>query len=239
MNHRRAVLLSIATALVLFGAYANFSRYHLHTIGHADPLGEKQVNAEPMQAAANQESAHAPYPKKMAARAIETPLLLYTESLGTTTHRERSDPPEQDQRATASTEVGDDLEIAGTEPTEEEERLQIVDIVSELEQHHYSEHRDSQWADAAERDIAQGILNQFPEGESRLSDVECRSSLCRLEVAYESPEAEGLFLSQIGIIKAFANTEAYYVQADPSAGRFGTVIYVSRSEHRLPPLQRE
>jgi hypothetical protein len=133
---------------------------------------------------------------------------------------------------------GDDApSIPEMDPEEREaqERQHTEQIVSNLDDSLQSEPSDDSWA----AQIEAGIAEDFRAGDwkgSKLQDANCRSTLCRLVVAHERLEAADGFVPRMGMLQAFANTEAFYQTVTLEDGTPATVIYLARQGHRLPAM---
>lgn len=132
---------------------------------------------------------------------------------------------------------GDDVPSILEDPEERkaQERQHIEQIVSNLDDSLQSESYDDSWAAQIEADIAEDFRADDWKG-STLQDADCRSTLCRLVVAHERPEAAGAFVPRMGMLQAFANTEAFYQTITLEDGEPATVIYLARQGHRLPAM---
>lgn len=133
---------------------------------------------------------------------------------------------------------GDDApSILEMDPEERkaQERQHIEQIASNLDDSLQSESYDDSWGAQIEADIAEDFRADDWKG-SKLQDADCRSTLCRLVVAHERPEAADAFVPRMGMLQAFANTEAFYQTITLEDGEPATVIYLARQGHRLPAM---
>lgn len=149
----------------------------------------------------------------------------------------QSDPQAGARDASEQVGGGDVPSILEMNPEEREaqERQHTERIVSNLDDSLQSESYDDSWAAQVEADIAEGFRADDWKG-SKLQDADCRSSLCRLVVAYERPEAADAFIARMGMLQAFADTEAFYQTVTLEDGKPATVIYLARQGHRLPAM---
>jgi hypothetical protein len=69
-----------------------------------------------------------------------------------------------------------------------------------------------------------------------LAEASCRATLCRMVVEHEDLDAAGAFITRLGTLQAFADTEAFYQQVTREDGTSATVIYIARQGYRLPAL---
>jgi len=153
-----------------------------------------------------------------------------------------STPMQSDPQAgarNASEQVGGDdaPSILEMDPEERkaQERQHTEQIISNLDDSLQSESYDDSWAAQIETDIAEDFRADEWKG-SKLQDADCRSTLCRLLVAHESPEAADAFVPRMAMLQAFANTEAFYQTVRLEDGEPATVIYLARQGHRLPAM---
>jgi len=87
---------------------------------------------------------------------------------------------------------------------------------------------DPDWSQETEQSI-QGLFVEDRFSGTDLVAVDCQTSMCRLELSYESDEARESFLSQAPTT-APLNTEGYFHVAED---RKTTVVYVAREGHSL------
>jgi hypothetical protein len=97
--------------------------------------------------------------------------------------------------------------------------------------------RDPTWAKQTSREIRQQLLERLPE-RSRVSSLECRTSLCRLVTVHEA-RADGQRFWEEGFAGAHAWPGGYTVGpiAQENAG-FTLVTYLMREGHEAPALER-
>jgi len=149
----------------------------------------------------------------------------------------QSDPQAGARDASEQVRGDDATSILEMDPEEREmqERQNTEQIVSNLDDFLQSQSYDDSWAAQIEADIAEDFRADDWEG-SKLQDADCRSTLCRLVVAHERPEAADAFVPRMGLLQAFANTEAFYQTITLEDGEPATVIYLARQGHRLPAM---
>ena len=101
-----------------------------------------------------------------------------------------------------------------------------------------SEEYDSDWAGNFQADLNQGLKSDSFKG-THLSDVECKSSLCRITLAHDNSETEEQFFEHMLELPVMANTQAYYQRESNGDGSASLVLYVAREGKKLPLPQRE
>lgn len=101
-----------------------------------------------------------------------------------------------------------------------------------------SEEYDSDWAGNFQADLDQGLKSDSFTG-THLSDVECKSSLCRVTLAHDNSETEDQFFEHMLELPVMANTQAYYQRENNGDGSTSLVLYVAREGQTLPLPRRE
>jgi hypothetical protein len=86
---------------------------------------------------------------------------------------------------------------------------------------------------AAAQQVSRSLMSPVLEN-TQLGDVRCRATLCRIEASHGSLEAERKFIARIGELEAFRDAEGFVERVPHSDGSITTMVFVSRSGHRLP-----
>ena len=94
-----------------------------------------------------------------------------------------------------------------------------------------SEPRDASWASTF-TSSATSALAQFPG--TRLENVECRSSLCKLEVTHDDEAVEGKF--PLDIPSLVPDVASWWYTQHESVGPQKTIMYFVRNGHDMPDL---
>lgn len=117
------------------------------------------------------------------------------------------------------------------DPSAEESRQ---DITADYERYFWQEREDSDWSRETEGQIVH-ILESTALEDSDLMLVDCRSTLCRLEVSHDDDEAQLQFLDTLPLTAPF-DAEGFYERIDDGDGFSRTVVYLARVDHQLPAL---
>ncbi|WP_437831028.1 hypothetical protein [Sorangium sp. So ce1153] len=118
--------------------------------------------------------------------------------------------------------------------------LSLADGQARVERVFHEEAPDPDWAREAEIALQEKIAAALPRS-SALRSVECRASLCRVEVAYRDPADGGRFFDA-----AFKNPDSKIWNADTFStpprpdGRGNTIVvsYLAREGEALPSLEQ-
>jgi hypothetical protein len=120
---------------------------------------------------------------------------------------------------------------APVERTEEERRVYASAIFD-------AEPVDTNWARATQRDLA-GKLRELAGSSSRVQTVDCRNTLCRVELSHDNGEASGGFLRSFMRSHAWSgNGMAVHGEPDPK-GRVTLTLYLAREGAPLPEAEPE
>lgn len=123
-------------------------------------------------------------------------------------------------------------ENAATEDTERNQAERIDTIEANLR----GERLDATWAAQASDAIKHAIADEALIGTS-VQDVECRATLCRVEVVHDNlPAAQFVQLFAMKVGPVLPRMTSQPVQKDD--GTSGTLIYLAREGHDFPPLER-
>ena len=104
---------------------------------------------------------------------------------------------------------------------------------NELDDYFWNEARESQWSGQAE-DLILSKLHEYPFLNNTNYEVNCKSSLCRLEtnVSLETGETMPQLLEMLAGLGW--QTKIHFEQIQRENGETGTVVYISREGHSLP-----
>ena len=69
---------------------------------------------------------------------------------------------------------------------------------------------------------------------TRIGEVQCRSTLCRIDVSHDDPQAEMQFSLSLSQVETFRDGEGFVQMLPRSDGGIDTVVYISRAGHHLP-----
>ena len=97
---------------------------------------------------------------------------------------------------------------------------------------------DTDWAGNFQAALDNGLKSESFAG-TRLSDVECKSSLCRVTLAHDNAETEELFLENMLDLPVMSNTQAFYKREGNSDGSASLVLYIAREGQSLPLPRRD
>ena len=134
--------------------------------------------------------------------------------------------------------TGDDTQAMlklDAQEREVQERQRIEQIVSHLDDSFHREPFDNGWAAPIEASVAKDFGAEDWKGNA-LTEVRCRSTLCRMVVAHEDLGAADSFVTRMGTLQAFADTEGFYQQVTLEDGTSATVLYIARQGYRLPAM---
>ena len=99
------------------------------------------------------------------------------------------------------------------------------------------EPRDAGWAWGAETDLRQ-VAESQELGAGRVASVECRTSLCRLDVSFDSPEAYADFLENARVTGRFAAMGTLFIHRE-SLSDLGLEVFVAREGQGFPAAASE
>lgn len=126
-------------------------------------------------------------------------------------------------------------------PTEEriaQEQVYEQQSVAALAGRLAGEEVDTDWAGNFQAALDQGLKSESFAG-TRLSEVECKSSLCRVTLAHDSAETEEQFLENMLDLPVMSNTQAFYKREGNSDGSASLVLYIAREGQSLPLPRRD
>lgn len=98
-----------------------------------------------------------------------------------------------------------------------------------------AESAESGWASEAQREVHDGISSLLPSTAS-VRALDCRASLCRLEVAYSSEEEFRQVMSPPGAMgRLWRGPSMVHLEKDPHRGTVTAVSYLVRPGYPMPP----
>jgi hypothetical protein len=104
-------------------------------------------------------------------------------------------------------------------------------LYAQLEESATREVRDPVWAERTES-LIRGVVHAAAPG-TRLMDVGCRSSLCRLELAHADAESQAFAVRGLRFTPGLQ--EQLVVRQIQQGDRFFSLVYAAREGARLPP----
>jgi hypothetical protein len=113
-------------------------------------------------------------------------------------------------------------------PPTDEERLVYASFVFE------SEGFDPRWANESRSTILTGLEGLATKG-TRIEGVECRSSLCRVQLKHDSPDIGETFLKAFIRGKVWPSDTGLALRSQPDgSGKGGMTIYLAKQGTSLP-----
>lgn len=97
---------------------------------------------------------------------------------------------------------------------------------------------DPDWAVNFQVELTQGLKSDSFAGTNH-TDVECKSSLCRVTLAHDNTESEERFFEHMLELPILSNTEAYFQREINNDGSTSLVLYVAREGQTLPLPRHE
>lgn len=155
--------------------------------------------------------------------------------------RRASGEDDDAQRATASVQFADVSAqpaaptvraASSSEEQEAADRGHREQTVAQLEEQLAVEDYDSGWAGNFQANLDQGLKSQAFLG-TRLTGVECKSSLCRVTLGHDNVDSEEQFFEHVLELPMMANTQAYYTRESGPDGSSALVMYVARQGQAL------
>jgi hypothetical protein len=124
----------------------------------------------------------------------------------------------------------------GTEALAEQNARRLArqeQLYAQLEEAASQEARDPVWAERTESLIRAAVHTAGPG--SQLAGAECRSSLCRIELAHSGTEAPARAVR--GLLSTSGLQGESVVRQIQQGDRFFSLVYVAREGTRLPPFR--
>lgn len=137
----------------------------------------------------------------------------------------RGDAPEQD----VPTPPSDQLEAA--------ERKQTEEVIARIDQRYRDEGEDPVWSGDAEGVLSQAFVADAVRGHSKIEELDCQATLCRLRSTHDSGQAALALISQLGRNALFGGSEAFSERFERTDGSVETLTYITRAGHSLPREQ--
>ncbi len=128
-----------------------------------------------------------------------------------------------------------DIEVNPTSPQDElaAEQQKTRETVAELEEVLGTEPLDQHWAPHMEQNILTAA--EQPELEAgSVSNVLCRTSVCRLDIDLADAEAEMQYLHAFVPAAGFNDADAFYTREERDDGSLAMTVYISRDGQSLP-----
>jgi hypothetical protein len=95
------------------------------------------------------------------------------------------------------------------------------------------ETEDPPWSGEA-RDLISGAVAAEELAATSVQDVECRATLCRVEVTHKDPQARAVFEGQLIMAVAQLLPQATMQTVEDEDGSSSTVLYLARDGHDFP-----
>ncbi|MFK7899057.1 MAG: hypothetical protein AB8G23_24750 [Myxococcota bacterium] len=95
---------------------------------------------------------------------------------------------------------------------------------------------DGPWAIGQESEITEQLENG-PDSTTRLVDVQCQSTLCRIELEHEIDEVSHEVAMMALTGPMFAGSEMLSRRVESPQGEVRTELFLSRKDHRLPRME--
>lgn len=119
----------------------------------------------------------------------------------------------------------------------ERDEAYTVALQNALESRFFDENLDPHWAKATQDSISRGLLDQSFSG-NQLSEVQCQSSLCRMEIRSASHQAQERLMEGYVSLEAFANNYVFSKRNDQPDGSSVTTVYLMREGSTMPSVPR-
>lgn len=115
---------------------------------------------------------------------------------------------------------------------DEADELHEIEIKA-FESSLYNEHVDAQWSNNAVAEIEQTLFQPELE-ETSLINVDCRATLCRVEVEHTDTRAKIQFQSLFSQRRSDADLKSTLVRSNQGHEGNRTIVYLTRSGYDLP-----
>jgi|SRR5579859_854923 len=102
-------------------------------------------------------------------------------------------------------------------------------ISARLDQQFEADNEDRSWKDCTEREITSAVGESLPR--SKLEDLRCRGSICRMTFTHQSAEAAQEFSGTLAHMRAFASEVVIRNVGTDAEPR--SIVYLARSGHPL------
>lgn len=104
-------------------------------------------------------------------------------------------------------------------------------MLNEMEDHFIMESQDPEWASATESRFTEGFAEFAAQG-NQLSEFECRSTLCKVEVYSDGSGAQAV--REVLTDDAFGEIQGFWAKETDPLGQEKMTMYFTRDGHRLP-----
>ena len=111
-------------------------------------------------------------------------------------------------------------------------------IVTRLEEQMVSEPYDDSWSVGTDK-ILREAIDQEKFANSAFAEIDCRSTLCRMDISHADFNSENLFLQEFFGDTGFTSMDVFYTREEYTDGSVDVTMYMSRDGHRLPSLPTE
>jgi hypothetical protein len=137
-------------------------------------------------------------------------------------------PTEQAKAGEAAAEEGASPEA---EPRSREQWAK--EVIGSYEAFHAGQSKDPAWSASTSRAIVETLHEVNMEG-STADAVDCRTTVCRLDIGHADQAAQAYFLQHIPVQPPF-DTSGFYHRVETEDGASRTVLYLARNGFELPP----
>jgi len=122
-----------------------------------------------------------------------------------------------------------------TDPIEQERQEHEFkqQAIATLENSMASEPMDANASMFASAELSRVMQSPVFE-KTRIGEVQCGSTLCRIDVSHPDAQAEMQFSLSLSQVETFREGEGFVQMLPRSDGGIDTVIYISRTGHQLP-----
>ncbi|MGQ0620286.1 MAG: hypothetical protein ACT4QA_10255 [Panacagrimonas sp.] len=111
----------------------------------------------------------------------------------------------------------------------------IALLESTLDRQFHSEPADPRRAQQTKSELISGF-NGNGLGGNQISDLRCRSSLCRLDVLSKDAAAHGRLFTGQGQWAVMTDTQTFWRRTERSDGSLSTTMYITRAGSALPTV---
>ena len=135
-----------------------------------------------------------------------------------------------------------ELELELEQEQEQEQEQELIHSVEEMKQqkienfssYYNSEEYDTDWTLTTYEVVTQS-MERLALSNSQLDSVDCRSTLCRMELSHDDDQSLQNFRGQVGMLFAYPVDGMIY-SVDNGTETPGTVVYFTREGHDLPEI---
>jgi hypothetical protein len=160
------------------------------------------------------------------------------EALGAEVAAVKAELARLERRAAGATRVEVPVADAGEQPARARDgaprrQLETKEVAAAYAAHLAGEAVDARWSAQQESAIAAAFHGDVLQG-SKLARVECRTSLCRMEVDHEGMEAEDRFAQAAPLTPPF--NHGGFAQRVTDARGVHTIAFIAREGYELPQV---